>query len=302
MRTLGYGLRQGLRNIWQNRLFSLAAVGTIATCLFLLGIFYALISNFQNMVYNAESNVGITVFFDQGISEDQISWLKEKVLACKTVEKVVYISAEEAWNNFQKEMYSEDDRIEDTFGGDNPLKDSASFEVYLSDVSNQESIINVIKKLDGVRKVNGSNAMASSLTNFNLLITYISATIIVLLLMVSVFLISTAVATGIRVRRDEISIMRYIGATDLFINMPFMVEGVIIGMIGAVIPLALLWFLYGKMVEFILIHFEVLTKWLTFVNTAEEFRTLVPLFLLVGVGIGFIGSAVSVRKHLREIV
>ncbi|MCI8771539.1 MAG: ABC transporter permease [Lachnospiraceae bacterium] len=301
MRTLGYGFRQGIKNIGQNRLFSLAAIGTIATCLFLLGIFYALISNFQNMVYNAESNVGITVFFDEGTTQKQIDWIKEKVLACKTVEKVVYISAEEAWDAFQKEMYSKDDKIEDTFGGDNPLKDSASFEVYLSDVSNQESIIHFIKKLDGVRKVNGSNTMASSLTNFNLLITYVSVSIIVLLLMVSVFLISTAVATGIRVRKDEISIMRYIGATDLFIKIPFMVEGILIGLIGAILPLVLLWFLYGKMVEFILTHFEVLSRWLTFVNTAEEFKTLIPLSLMVGVGIGFVGSAMSVRKHLREI-
>ncbi len=301
MRTLGYGFRQGIKNIGQNRLFSLAAIGTIATCLFLLGIFYALISNFQNMVYNAESNVGITVFFDEGTTQKQIDWIKEKVLACKTVEKVVYISAEEAWDAFQKEMYSKDDKIEDTFGGDNPLKDSASFEVYLSDVSNQESIIHFIKKLDGVRKVNGSNTMASSLTNFNLLITYVSVSIIVLLLMVSVFLISTAVAIGIRVRKDEISIMRYIGATDLFIKIPFMVEGILIGFIGAILPLVLLWFLYGKMVEFILTHFEVLSRWLTFVNTAEEFKTLIPLSLMVGVGIGFVGSAMSVRKHLREI-
>jgi cell division transport system permease protein len=301
VRTLGYGFRQGIKNIGQNRLFSLAAIGTIATCLFLLGIFYALISNFQNMVYNAESNVGITVFFDEGTTQKQIDWIKEKVLACKTVEKVVYISAEEAWDAFQKEMYSKDDKIEDTFGGDNPLKDSASFEVYLSDVSNQESIIHFIKKLDGVRKVNGSNTMASSLTNFNLLITYVSVSIIVLLLMVSVFLISTAVATGIRVRKDEISIMRYIGATDLFIKIPFMVEGILIGLIGAILPLVLLWFLYGKMVEFILTHFEVLSRWLTFVNTAEEFKTLIPLSLMVGVGIGFVGSAMSVRKHLREI-
>ena len=106
MKTFGYGLKQGIKNIVQNRLFSLAAVGTIATCLFLLGIFYALISNFQNMVYNAESTVGITVFFDEGISKEQIDLIKGEVEACKTVERVVYISAEEAWEKFQKEMYS----------------------------------------------------------------------------------------------------------------------------------------------------------------------------------------------------
>lgn len=302
MSTFGYGVKQGMKNIGQNRLFSLAAIGTIATCLFLLGIFYALISNFQNMIYNAESNVGITVFFEKGISKQQIDEIQEEILACKTVEKVVYISAEEAWEKFQKEMYGDDEKIEDTFGGENPLKDSASFEVYLSDVSNQESIIHLIRKIDGVRKVNGSNTVASSLTNFNMLVTYVSATIIILLLFVSLFLISTAVATGVRVRKDEISIMRYIGATDMFIKMPFWIEGIVIGVIGAVLPLILLWFLYARMVQFILVHFSVLSQWLVFVDTAEEFKTLVPLFLLVGVGIGFLGSAMSVSKHLRDIL
>ena len=299
MKTFGYGLKQGIKNIVQNRLFSLAAVGTIATCLFLLGIFYALISNFQNMVYNAESTVGITVFFDEGISKEQIDLIKGEVEACKTVERVVYISAEEAWEKFQKEMYSGKGNIKETFQGDNPLKNSASLEVYLSDVSNQESIVNLIQKMEGVRKVNSSNSIADGLTSFNTLVTYISATIIILLLMVSVFLISTAVATGIRVRKDEISIMKYIGATELFIKLPFIVEGVVIGIVGAALPLALLWLIYERVVGFILEHFFVLSQWLTFVDVAEEFRTLIPLSFLVGIGIGFTGSVMSVRKHLK---
>ena len=299
MKTFGYGLKQGIKNIVQNRLFSLAAVGTIATCLFLLGIFYALISNFQNMVYNAESTVGITVFFDEGISKEQIDLIKGEVEACKTVERVVYISAEEAWEKFQKEMYSGKGNIKETFQGDNPLKNSASLEVYLSDVSNQESIVNLIQKMEGVRKVNSSNSIADGLTSFNTLVTYISATIIILLLMVSVFLISTAVATGIRVRKDEISIMKYIGATELFIKLPFIVEGVVIGIVGAALPLALLWLIYERAVGFILEHFSVLSQWLTFVDVAEEFRTLIPLSFLVGIGIGFTGSVMSVRKHLK---
>ena len=300
MKTFGYGLKQGIKNIVQNRLFSLAAVGTIATCLFLLGIFYALISNFQNMVYNAESTVGITVFFDEGISKEQIDLIKGEVEACKTVERVVYISAEEAWEKFQKEMYSGKGNIKETFQGDNPLKNSASLEVYLSDVSNQESIVNLIQKMEGVRKVNSSNSIADGLTSFNTLVTYISATIIILLLMVSVFLISTAVATGIRVRKDEISIMKYIGATELFIKLPFIVEGVVIGIVGAALPLALLWLIYERVVGFILEHFSVLSQWLTFVDVAEEFRTLIPLSFLVGIGIGFTGSVMSVRKHLKS--
>lgn len=299
MRTFRYGLLQGIKNIWQNRLFSLAAIGTMVTCLFLLGLFYALVTNFQNMVYNAESNVGLTVFFEEGIEEGQIAAIGKKIRACKTVEKVKYISAETAWENFQREMYGEED-LQDTFGEDNPLKDSASFEVHLSDVSNQESITRFIQKIDGVRKVNGSSSVANGLSNFNMLVAYVSATIIILLLLVSVFLISTAVAMGIRVRKDEISIMQYIGATDSFVRMPFLVEGVLIGIVGAVIPLILLWVIYERMIRFIMAHFSVLSEWLTFVSPREEFRRLIPLSLAVGIGIGFLGSAMSVRKHLHR--
>lgn len=300
MRTFRYGLVQGMKNIWQNRLFSLAAIGTMVTCLFLLGLFYALVSNFQNMVYNAESNVGLTVFFDEGIEQEQIESVGEKIKACKTVEKVKYISPEKAWENFQKEMYGEEQDLQDTFGEENPLKDSASYEVYLSDVSNQESIIRFIEKIDGVRKVNGSSSVANGLSNFNMLVAYVSATIIILLLFVSVFLISTAVATGIRVRKDEISIMQYIGATDSFVRLPFLVEGIMIGLVGAIIPLILLWMIYDRIIQFVLTHFSVLSEWLTFISPQEEFHTLVPMSLLLGIGIGFLGSAMSVRKHLRK--
>lgn len=299
MRTFRYGLVQGIKNIWQNRLFSLAAIGTMVTCLFMLGLFYALVANFQNMVYHAESSVGLTVFFDQGIEEAQIASIGKKIRACKTVEKVKYISAEKAWENFQQEMYGEEE-LEDTFGDDNPLKDSASFEVYLSDVSNQESITRFIQEIDGVRKVNGSSSVANGLSNFNMLVAYVSATIIILLLLVSAFLISTAVAMGIRVRKDEISIMQYIGATASFVRMPFLVEGILIGIVGAVIPLVLLRVMYEKMIQFLLTHFSVLSDWLAFVGPGEIFRRLVPLSLGVGIGIGFLGSMLSVRKHLQR--
>ncbi len=300
MRTFRYGFVQGIKNIWQNRLFSLAAIGTMVTCLFMLGLFYALVANFQNMVYHAEGSVGLTVFFDEGVKEGQIAVIGKKIRACKTVEKVKYISPEKAWENFQQEMYGEEEDLQDTFGKDNPLKDSASLEVYLTDVSNQESITRFIQEIDGVRKVNGSSSVANGLSNFNMLVAYVSATIIILLLLVSAFLISTAVATGIRVRKDEISIMQYIGATASFVRMPFLVEGVLIGIVGAVIPLVLLRMVYGRMIHFLLAHFSVLSEWLAFVSPEDIFRRLTPLSLGVGIGIGFVGSALSVRKHLHK--
>ena len=296
MKTLGYGIKQGFKNIVQNKIFSLVAIGTIAICLFLLGLFYALLSNFQHMMYNVESNVGLTVFFDSGIEPEEIDSLGEQIRKLDGVETVDYISPTEAWKKFQKEMYQGKENLEDTFGDENPLQDSASFEITLTRVSKQAKVSKEIKEMKGIRKVNGSSTVAKSLSSANMLVAYVSATIIGLLLLVSVFLINNAVATGIRVRKDEISIIKMIGATDGFIRAPFLVEGLVIGLIGAIIPIIVLWVLYERVIQFVLEHFSALSQWLTFVAPSKEFATLIPMSLLVGVGIGFIGSALSVQN------
>lgn len=300
MRTFGYGLKQGFKNIVQNKIFSLAAIGTIATCLFLLGLFYVLLSNFQNMMYSAESNMGITAFFDENIEAERIDKLAEQIRARDDVERVDYISPQDAWKNFQKEMYGDSNQLEDTFGSDNPLKDSASFEIYIKNVSSQNAVADYVAGLEGIRKVNGSSAVAKGLSSINMLVAYISASIIILLLLVSMFLINTSVATGIRVRQDEISIIKMIGATDSFVRAPFLVEGVVLGLIGAMVPILILLMMYERMIQFVLDHFSALSQWLVFVEPEKEMIVLVPVLLLIGVGIGLIGSALSVRRHLQR--
>lgn len=132
-----------------------------------------------------------------------------------------------------------------------------------------------------------------------MLVGYVSVSIILLLILVSVFLIYSAVDMGINVRKDEIAIMKLIGATDLFVRLPFIVEGITMGIIGAAIPLVITGVLYDNVVRFIVSHFSVLSGWLAFVSTEEVFRVLIPLCLGIGVGIGVIGSTMSVRKHLH---
>lgn len=299
MSTLWYGLKQGIKSIIQNKIFSLAAIGTITACLFLLGVFYALFSNFQHMVYNAESTVGIIVFFDEGATQAQINAIGMQIEACKAVEKVEFVSAEEAWERFKREMLEGNEELISVFGDDNPLSGSSSYEVYLNDVSQQTELVNYIRQLNGVRKVNGSADTAAGLSSFNMLIAYVSMTIIILLILVSIFLINSAVNMGINVRKDEIAIMKLIGATDLFVRLPFLVEGVVMGLIGAAVPLGILRIMYEQVISFIVTHFANLSAWLTFISTEEEFAVLVPMSLGIGVGIGVLGSTMSVRKHLH---
>ena len=141
--------------------------------------------------------------------------------------------------------------------------------------------------------------VANTLTDFNRLVSIVSAVIILILICVAVFLISNTVRTGIAVRKEEIGIMKVIGATDYFIRAPFIVEGILIGLIGAAIPLIILHAMYGRIIEYVANRFGFLNNLLTFLPVDTVFQILLPVGLILGVGIGYIGSRVTVRKHIN---
>ena len=295
-----YAIRQGFKNIGRNRLFSLASIGTITACLFMFGIFYCIVANFQYMVHAAETNVGLTVFFDDTVTEEHMLEVQRLIEAREEVDSTTYISADEAWENFKQDYFPDgDEGILAGLDQDNPLWDCASVQVYLSDTSRQAELIDYIQTLDGVSEVNGSEIIADSFTNFSRLIGYVSIGIILILVFVAIFLISNTVMIGITVRKDEIAIMKYIGATDLFVRGPFIVEGMTIGLIGSAIPVIGLRLLYPMVVDFVLEHFSILNKILTFMDVNDVFNILIPISLAIGLGIGFIGSYMTLRKHVR---
>lgn len=295
-----YAIRQGFKNIGRNRLFSLASIGTITACLFIFGIFYCIVAHFQYMVHAAETNVGLTVFFDETVTEEQMLEVQRLIDVREEVDSTTYISADEAWENFKQDYFPDgDEGILAGLDQDNPLVDCASVQVYLSDTSRQAELMDYIMTLNGVSEVNGSEIIADSFTNFSRLIGYVSIGIILILVFVAIFLISNTVMIGITVRKDEIAIMKYIGATDLFVRGPFIVEGMTIGLIGSAIPVVGLRLLYPMVVDFVLEHFSILNRILTFMNVNDVFNILIPVSLAIGLGIGFIGSYMTLRKHVR---
>lgn len=296
--TLLYSIKQGFKNIRRNRMFSIASIGTISACLFLFGIFYFIVANFQYMIKTAESSVGVTVFFDSGISEEQIQKIGEEIKSRPEVISTEYISAEETWENYKEKYLS--DELAASFGDDNPLADSASYSVYLDNIEKQKALVEYINSLEGVRQVNHSDSIAETFKNFNAVVGYVSAAIIIILLSVAVFLISTTVTMGIAVRKEEISIMKLIGATDTFIKSPFIVEGIIIGIIGALLPIGILYIIYHKLISYITEKYITIFRSFEFLNVNEIFAILVPISLFIGIGIGFFGSYVTVRKQLRN--
>ena len=297
--TLWYCVRQGFHSIRKNKLFSLASVGTMAICIFLFCIFYAMVTNVQFMVRNLENTVGVTVFFDEGISEEEIFAIGDAIGAREGVAGLNYISAEEAWETYQKDYFHEAPELAEGFAKDNPLANCASYEIYLEDLADQDEFVEYLKNVDGIRRVNYSKIAADGLSGINNLVGYVSMGIILILLAVAVFLISNTIAIGISVRKEEIAIMRLIGAKNSFIKAPFLIEGIIIGLVGACIPLGILYYLYNRMILYIAEKFGILTNVLNFIQVNELFRTLVPVGMALGVGIGFFGSIFTTQRHLK---
>lgn len=283
-------------------MFSAASIATMTACIFLFGLFFSLLINFRYIVKNAEEGVAVTVLFDDGVDQATINSIGEQIKAYKGVTKVEYVSAEEAWDEWSKQYFGDtelESEMAEGFKNDNPLANSSSYSVYVDKIEHQDALVKYIEGLDGVREVNQLKGATQTLSSFNTLLTYISVAIILILLCVAAFLISNTVAIGISIRKEEIGIMKLIGATNFFVRAPFLIEGMIIGLIGAIIPLVLLFVMYKKVIEYVLTKFSMLSSVVQFMSVTQVFEVLTPVALILGMGIGLFGSVITIRKHLR---
>lgn len=297
--TIVYELKQGFKNIARNWMFSLASIVTMAACIFIFGIFYSIVTNVNHIVKGVEEDVPITVLFEENVGDEVIQDVGKRIEARPEVLEIRYVSAEEAWEEFRDQYFGDSKDAAEGFQDDNPLANSSNYEVYVKQIEDQGDLVAYIEGLEGVREVRQSERAAKTLGTFNRLVATISISIIVILLIVAIFLISNTVSTGITIRREEIGIMKLIGATDLFVRTPFLLEGIILGLIGAAIPLAALFVMYNQVISYILKKFQVLDGILQFVPVSEVFQVLLPVSLVLGMGIGFFGSLFTTRKHLK---
>ena len=279
-RTANYCLKQGFVNIKRNKLFSLASIGTIAACTFLIGVIFTIIINVNFMEKKVEQQVGVTIFFNEGLSQQGIDDIGKTIKSDSRVKSYEYTSAEQAWESFKKNYFKDNPDLAEGFSKENPLANSASYTVYLNSINDQKAFATAMEKVQGVRQVK-------------------SIALIIILLGVGIFLISNTVMIGISVRRHEIKIMKLIGATNSFVRAPFIIEGVTIGLLGSIIPLVIIRLVYDKLIDLIMTKFGVLGNSIPFASVHQIFLVLVPLGLGIGAGIGLIGSIVSMRKHLK---
>lgn len=297
--SMGYCIKQGFKNIRRNRLFSLASVATMAACIFIFGIFYAVTQNISYMVEEAEKNTCIKVFFDEGITNERIESIGKTIQQMDNIALIEYVSAEQAWERYKEIYFADEPELAEGFADDNPLADSASYTIYLTQADALQEVSTSIEHIDGVRKVKKSEITANSLVDVSGLVSMVSVATIVVLFLVAWFLIGNTVATGITVRSEEIAIMKLLGAKNGFVRAPFIVEGVVIGLVGAMLPMAAIYFLYENVVNFIVNKFLFLSNILVFLPVETIFDSLLPVAAILGMGIGFLGSYTTLRKHLK---
>ena len=303
IRSLFYNAGQGIKNINRNKMFSFASIGTMAACIFIFGLFFSIVLNFNYVLKNVEQNVGVTVFFEEGLDQASIETIGASISnRTDLVKEIRYVSADEAWASFSEKYFKGNEKAAEGWknNNDNPLANSAHFEVYPNKIEYQQELVSFIEMLPGVRQVNQSQQASTTLSTMNKLIAGISIVIIVILLAVSAFLISNTISVGINVRREEIGIMKLIGATNSFVRLPFVLEGILIGLIGAAIPLVVIYFLYNKAVDYILQRFTVLENFMNGLLPVDQvFRLLLPIGVILSVGIALLGTFSAIHKHLK---
>ncbi|WP_277408971.1 permease-like cell division protein FtsX [Lacrimispora xylanisolvens] len=297
--TFWYCLKQGVINICRNILFSLASIATVSACIFLFCLFFSIMVNVQYVVKNTESTVGITVFFNEGLDKNKITEIGNEIKQRKEVKEVKFTSAEDAWSEAKKEYFGDMQDLAEGFEEDNPLANSSSYTIFLTDLTQQDELVSWLNGIEGVRKVNYSKTAAEGMNSLNKVIGILSMLIIGILLAVAIFLISNTISVAAAFRKNENQIMKLIGATNYMIRAPFVVEGVIIGLVGASLPLIAIYFLYRSAVGYVVTKFSILSGLFQFLPVDAIFPYMAATAMSLGLGIGFFVSFFTIRKHLK---
>ena len=299
MRNFPYLAGQGIKGIFKHIGSSLFSLSIMVFTIFLFGAAGAIMMNLRGFVKETEETVGITVFFDEGLSEEDIQALGLEIGERSEVQRMKYTSAEEAWENYKKIYFAGNEHLADGYAQNNPLANSASYEIFLKNIADQKAFVEYLKGLKGIRRVNYSSVVADGLGNVSSILQAGTTIILIVLLVVAAVLISNSIALSISIRSEEIHILRYLGASGGFVRAPLMIEGAVIGLFGALIPLTILWFGYPAVVEHIREKYVYIANIFRFLTREEIFRLIGPVSLGLGLGIGLVGSLWSIKKHLK---
>ena len=288
-----YLISEGFRNVLKNKKSTLACLGIMCATMVIFGIFFAVIENINYMISQVEEAQGIEVFIQNTATEEQIKELGEKINAVEGVNNIRYKSKEDALTQMKEKFKDRQHLLE----GLNIFP--ASYVVTLSDLNLSQNVKDTIAGFENVKNITSSDDTINKLINIANGVRIASAIILILLVLISVFIITNTIKLTVHARRKEISIMKYVGATNGFIRWPFIVEGITIGVIAGMISLLIIGVLYNLLTDKLLeTSFKNIID-VSLLGFNEMFSLILIVYLILGVGIGVVGSSISMKKYLE---
>ncbi len=292
-------IEEALKSLFRNGLMTVTSIFTVTACMFIVTVSYILAINLDYSLKQLEGTVGLSVTIKQEASTDTLNALREKILEIPHVETVDYVDADTALVQYAESFGEYADMVL-SFRNNNPLP--RSFVIHLDDTKYQPQVIDTLMAQDysdaGIKTVRHAKQATEMLIGVNNVIRIISISMIILLAFLSVVIIMNTVKLTVNNRKNEIFIMKYVGATDMFIRAPFVIEGIIIGLVGAAIPIVLCWIGYTPAINAFYGYSPLLLELVKFQTAVKLFPLFVPLGILLGAFIGSLGSIVSVTRYL----
>jgi len=275
---------------------TVASVATVSACIFIVSLSFCLIGNLNSILGQIEDTIGVVAFLENDVDSESINKIRDEINQINHVTLVTYISPEEALEELKVE-WEADDILDGFDSNNNPL--SHSFEVSFDNIENQTEVIKELETINGIRNIRHAQTETEVLIKLNRGISIVGIVIVGVLAMISIVIIMNTIKISVYTRKNEINIMKFVGATDWFIRWPFIIEGALIGIIGATISMAISWPLYDKVVGVIYEYLPFIKNVATLLDGATIFSRLIPASILVGILLGIFGSVSSIRKHLR---
>ena len=294
--VLGYLLGEGFRNVFKNKKSTGASLIIMCATMLIFGLFFVIGENVNYIMEEVEAQQGMQVFLNKDATEEQIQQAGEQIRAIDYVATAQYVSKEDALNSL-KERFGENGDLLNGYYEKNPLK--PSYVVTLTDLEQSDNVYAQIEQLDNVSNIEVRDKTIDALIGVANGIRIVSGVILILLIVISIFIIANTIKLTVHARRKEISIMKYVGATNGFIRWPFIVEGITIGVISAMISIVLLGVSYNFAIDKLLDSSVATMVSFNLLTFSDMFALVLTVYLILGIGIGVIGSTISMRKYLE---
>ena len=290
--SYGYLIKEGIKGVFKHSFMSFAAICILVACLLIMGTFTLIALNIDVLIDKAEEENEILAYVDESLEDSEARSIGTEINKLENIADSVFITREEAFNSYKSGLGQENTLLEGL--EDNPLRHR--YRIHLKDLSKMSETVVQLRNLDGIAKVNARVDISKTFIQTRSIINQISIIITVILFVISLFIISNTIRLTTIDRRDEIEIMKYVGATNGFIRIPFIIQGMIIGLIGSAVAFGLQWLVYNGMESLIK---GTVGNAFSMISFESMLIPTVVVFLLVGQLVGILGSAMAIRRYLK---